>query len=112
MTTENEKGRNSGKSATRKTTDAKHTGNSVDAQRARLLAALEERPMTTLEIRRELDILGPAPRILELRRQGQNILTTWADQPTDSGRLHRVAQYSLHPARDLFSEPADAQSTH
>jgi Helix-turn-helix domain len=105
---QNGKGRDSGKSATRKTTNPKHTGNSVDAQRARLLAALHERPMTTLEIRRDLDILGPAPRVLELRRQGKNITTVRVDRPTDGGRLHRVAMYVFVPAeRDLFSEPAD-----
>jgi Helix-turn-helix domain len=116
MTTGNEAGRNPGKGATQKTTDAKHTGNSADHQRARLLQALEERPMTTLDIRRDLDILGVAPRVFELRhKHGKHITTTWADEPTDGGRLHRVARYTLHPVRDLFSdlsEPADAQPTH
>jgi hypothetical protein len=42
-----------------------------------------------------LDILGVAPRILELRRAGYKILTHWRDEPTDCGKLHTVAFYVL-----------------
>lgn len=70
-------------------------GNSASAQRKRLLEALRIKPMSTIEIRRKLDILGVAPRILELRRKGNSILTQWHVEPTECGRLHRVALYVL-----------------
>lgn len=113
MATPNEKGRSSGKSATPRTTRAQHSGNSTDAQRARLLEALHERAMTTLEIRSQLDILSPASRVIELRRQGKNITTVRVDRQTDAGRTHRVALYVLALERDLFSDaPTDDNTTH
>jgi hypothetical protein len=81
------------------TTGSKHSGNSIEAQRARLLEALECGPLTTIEIRRDLDIMMPAARVWDLRhRSGKNISMAWTDRPTDGGRMHRVALYSLHPA--------------
>lgn len=70
-------------------------GNSANAQRQRLVAALKHRPMSTIEIRRELDILGVAPRVFELRSKGFEILTHWRQEPTECGKLHRVALYVL-----------------
>ncbi len=68
--------------------------NAASAQRQRLLQALRQGPITTIAARRDLDVISPAPRILELRRQGHNILTFWAWE--DSGvRPHRVARYAL-----------------
>lgn len=72
-----------------------HNGNSAHIQQLRVLAALRKRPMTTLEIRRELDVLGVAPRVLELRRKGNKIETHWLEQATECGKLHRVALYVL-----------------
>ena len=69
--------------------------NSTEAQRQRLLAALRRRPVTTIEARRDLDIMAPAPRIFELRQRGFQIVTIWAHQATDCGREHRVARYVL-----------------
>jgi len=72
--------------------------NSAQAQRERLLLALRSGPVTTLEARSALDILMPATRVHELRHgQGLNIGTNWIWRPTDSGQLHRVAIYTLHP---------------
>ena len=73
----------------------KYNDNSTKAQRQRLLAALRNRAMSTIEIRRELDILGVAPRVFELRRRGFEILTHWRQEPTECGKLHRVALYVL-----------------
>ncbi len=73
----------------------KHSGNSAFAQRLRLLDALRKRPMSTIEIRRELDILGVAQRIMELRCRGYRIDRNWIDVATDCGKLHRVALYAL-----------------
>ena len=44
-------------------------------QRARLLDALKRRELTTLQARRELDVLHPAARVMELRRNGYAIAT-------------------------------------
>jgi hypothetical protein len=69
--------------------------NDAAAQRARLLEALRHGPKHTIQLRSDSDILSPAPRILELRRRGFDILTQWVHQPTDCGKVHRVAQYVL-----------------
>ena len=74
------------------------TGNSVEAQRLRLLAHLKQfGSATTIELRKSLDILMPAARVHELRHKlGYNITMARVFQPTDCGKLHRVARYFLH----------------
>lgn len=74
---------------------AKHTGNSANAQRQRLLEALRNQPMNTVQIRRELDILGVAPRVFELKKAGHEIVTHREYVPTDCGKLHYVGLYQL-----------------
>lgn len=66
-------------------------------QRQRLLAMLAAQgSATTLEIRHELDILAPAPRIYELRHsEDKNICTTWDVGENPSGGIHRIARYTL-----------------
>lgn len=51
---------------------------------------------STIELRRELDIMHPSGRVDELRQAGYNILTHWTNenQPTARGN-HRVARYVL-----------------
>lgn len=78
------------------TIQAAHSGNSTSAQRARLLAHLKAAPLDTLEARKLLDILMPAARICELRKQGNRIDTVRVMRPTDEGKLHSVALYVLH----------------
>lgn len=81
-------------------------GNDAATQRALLLAALQSHGViSTIEARAFLDILHPAGRIKELRGQGHNIVTLWADKPTEAGKLHRVAVYLLAHV------PADAEAT-
>lgn len=70
-------------------------GNDAAAQRRRALDLLRDGPKSTLQLRRDGDILAPAARILELKRRGFDILTHWVHQATDSGKLHRVALYVL-----------------
>ncbi|MEP7247633.1 MAG: helix-turn-helix domain-containing protein [Gammaproteobacteria bacterium] len=72
------------------------SSNSAAAQRARTLEALGSGPKSTIELRRNWDILSPAPRIKELRERGYPILTNWVQHATDCGKLHRVAHYVLH----------------
>ena len=69
--------------------------NAASAQRARLLDALRRESFTTLEARRLFDVMHPAARIMELRRQGFNIVTVWTTDTTPEGNAHRVARYLL-----------------
>jgi hypothetical protein len=93
--TDNEKAA-SGKLATLQSKYGKHSGNGAGVQRQRLLATLRERPMSTIQIRKELDILHPGARVQELRDQGHRIITHPQDKPTECGVLHRrVAVYVL-----------------
>lgn len=80
-------------------THGDHNDNSAHTQRLRLLAAFETRQsITTIEARRELDILMPAARVFELRARGFDIATIWTDDLTECGRKHRVARYVLRKA--------------
>lgn len=70
-------------------------GHSSQAQRNRVLAALRRSPCTTYELMRFADVFDPRPRVLELRRQGLKIITSWVHEPTESGELHRIGVYAL-----------------
>jgi hypothetical protein len=76
--------------------DSHYADLSAEAQRKRLIDALHCGPVTTIEARRNLDILMPAARIHELRHlHGLDIQTLRIRQETDFGRLHSIAQYVL-----------------
>lgn len=68
---------------------------SAAAQRGRVVDMLRTGAKSTLQFRRDGDILAPAARILELRKRGFEIMTQWIMQATDCGKLHRVALYVL-----------------
>jgi hypothetical protein len=51
------------------------TLNSSSSQRQRILAWLQQRPLTTLEARQELCVMSIAARIFELKDRGHNIVT-------------------------------------
>lgn len=69
---------------------------SAESQRARLLNRLRKGPLTTIEARRELDVMMPAARIFELRhRHGYEIGTDMVLAETTPGRWHLVGQYAL-----------------
>lgn len=71
---------------------------SAEAQRKRLIEALQCGPVTTIDARRHLDILMPGARVHELRhKHGYDIQMIRIYQPTDSGKLHSVARYVLIP---------------
>jgi hypothetical protein len=70
-------------------------GNGAAAQRLRALDLLRTGPKSTIQLRRDGDILSPAARIMELKRRGFEIVTQWVEQATDCGTLHRVALYVL-----------------
>lgn len=75
------------------------TDTSVASQRMRLLAHLRHDSITTIEARRDLNVLHPAMRIKELREDGHNVVTRLMEVRDDYGRKHsRVALYSLRGA--------------
>ncbi len=79
-------------------TDSHFADLSTAAQRKRLIDALHCGPITTIEARRNLDILMPAARVHELKhRHGFVIQTIRVRQETDCGKLHSVAKYVLLP---------------
>jgi len=70
--------------------------NTSTHQRARLLEAMRVRGgVTTLEAMRFLDIVDPRARIVELRKEGYRINTSWVHQPSECGRQHAVGLYTL-----------------
>lgn len=72
-----------------------HHSNSAAAQRQSILEALRKGPVSTLHARRDLDVMHPGGRVLELRSYGHQILTAWSYEPTECGKLHRVGKYVL-----------------
>lgn len=73
----------------------KHSDNSTHSQCMRLLEALRHHPVTTIEARRDLDILMPAARVFGLKALGHKINTLWTEECTFSNRKHRIACYVL-----------------
>jgi len=69
--------------------------NSTNAQQQRLIAALKESPKSTIELRRDFDVMHPSGRVFELKKRGYAIITNWRQEATDCGKLHRVALYVL-----------------
>jgi hypothetical protein len=75
-----------------------HLNNSVQSQRERLLVWLRKRPISTIEARKELDVIHSPARVYELRREGFNVVTHWSyEENQGNGTLHRVAKYVLLP---------------
>lgn len=69
-------------------------GTDTATQRARLREAfLQCVALTTLQIRRGLDILHPAGRVRELRDEGMRIDTLRKGEATEAGVLHSVGLY-------------------
>ena len=72
-------------------------GTDSRSQAARLLEALSRYPITTFEAMRYLDVYYCPARILELRRQGHNIITHWQTVVTEANERHRAGMYLLTP---------------
>ncbi|MEM5459656.1 helix-turn-helix domain-containing protein [Paraburkholderia phytofirmans] len=95
MTTNNEKGRNSGKSATQKTTKSNHRDMSAAAQCKRVLDYLKADGQTTYSLRAK-GISHPAQRVKELIQQGFRIYSHRVTAVDSDGYSHaNVARYSL-----------------
>lgn len=70
---------------------AKHSkSTATKAQQARVLALLRETPRSTAELRNH-GIFCPAPRVLELRAQGHEIITARETYTDENGYHHRNA---------------------
>ncbi|WP_235590292.1 helix-turn-helix domain-containing protein [Nitrosomonas ureae] len=83
--------------------------NTVKAQRKRILAYLHTKPLDTLDARKELDVMHPAARVMELRNQGIGIKTIWIDRASDCGKIHRIACYILDGVTD--TTPTDTEDS-
>jgi len=69
---------------------------SATDQRQRILERLRLAPATTIELRQELDVMAPAPRIFELRHNyGYEIDSRMVVDETMPEHKHSVAQYTL-----------------
>lgn len=68
---------------------------STESQRFLLLDHLKKGPFTTIQARDELGVMSPAPRVMELRRQGHNIITLRTETVDRTGTKHREGQYVL-----------------
>ncbi|MBA3008447.1 MAG: helix-turn-helix domain-containing protein [Proteobacteria bacterium] len=72
------------------------TTNSLEHQREAILSYLRAHgSMTTLEARRNLDVLHPAGRVAEIRRAGIEIDLVWCVDLSENGRPHKVGRYIL-----------------
>ena len=74
--------------------DIEHS-NGIDAQLHRVIAALREGPKSTIQLRRDFDVMMPAALVFQLRGAGYKITTQRTREATDCGKLHSVAQYVL-----------------
>lgn len=75
---------------------SKSSDNSAHAQRNRLLEALRRGPVSTIQARRDLDIMMPGTRVHELRhRHGHTIVKVMVWEDTEAGHPHYVAKYIL-----------------
>ena len=71
-------------------------GDNAAAQRARLLAVLQELGgASTFELSRFADIYYPPARKLELKNEGHDILTLRRETLTEAGVIHWVGVYTL-----------------
>lgn len=69
-------------------------------QCAQLLAALRQRPLTSLEVLRELGIYRAGARVYDLRREGHRIATDIVPVTNRDRKPCHVARYALLPGND------------
>lgn len=70
--------------------------NSTAAQRQRAAEHLKEHgSLSTPQARRDLNIMMPAARIHELKREGLNIEKIMVREESENGHIHRFARYFL-----------------
>lgn len=64
-----------------------------------LLSLKENRSLNTMQARKCLGIQHPSGRIMELRKQGYNIVTHWSIEYDTLHQPHRIAEYVLLPGK-------------
>ena len=67
--------------------------NAKPNQRSRILMAFKEHPKISTFAFRNLGIVSPATRIMELRKRQHDIVTEWTDEPDQNGVIHHIALY-------------------
>lgn len=92
---QNEKKATPDKEAALKEIRDQFTGTSGRSQANRLLAALRQFPVTTFEAMRLLDVYHAPARVLQLRKDGHQIITLRQRIETEAGAPHNVGQYIL-----------------
>ena len=76
-----------------------------DNQQAKLLAHLEEHgSITTTEAREDLDIMSPAPRMMELIALGHLITMKLENWVSEYGIKHRIGRYYLTQVKPIDCE--------
>ena len=78
-----------------KTADSTDQTTSAEAQRARLLEALQRGPVDTFVARQQLGIAHPAGRVRELRRSGHDIAMALEERVSPAGEFHRIGVYRM-----------------
>lgn len=74
----------------------RHSGIESQAQRTRILTAIQELgSVTSFEASRLLDCYDPRARIKELRRDGHHIATHMRAVQTECGVFHRIGVYMM-----------------
>lgn len=86
--------------------------NTAIAQRKRIFDYLHTHPLDTLTARKELDVMHPAARVMELRKQGVGIKTIKIDRPSDCGKIHTVACYVLEVGAAATASANKADGIH
>ena len=86
-------------------TKPKFNDNSTNNQQAKLLDYLQEHgSITTAIARKELDVMSPAPRIMELKALGYLIVTVCDNWISDHGINHKgIARYVLTQTKPIDS---------
>lgn len=86
-----------------KTTDGSADSTTLPAasQRQIILASLQLVGSVSTLCCHELGVMSPAPRILELRRQGYKIETHWQTAIDRAGIVHRQGLYVLIPSPNV-----------
>lgn len=80
--------------------------NTAASQRNRILDFLQTGPLDTLTARKELDVMHPAARVMELKRSGKKIQTVKIDRASECGKIYRIACYVLEAGAGATT-PAD-----
>lgn len=78
--------------------------NGIAAQRAAILAALQQSPATGAQLQDRCNAPDPTARIHELRCAGHQIDRQWTEHINPDGSVNRVALYVLRGKDDRQSE--------